>query len=55
MQRNMTITMPAGVEPADFVKCTHGTTMPAGIEPAGLRKKTCHEQMYATKKTHAPS
>ena len=29
--------------------------MPAGIEPAGLFQKTCHEQMYAIKKTRAMS
>ena len=24
--------------------------MPAGIDPAGRLKKTCHDQIYATKK-----
>ena len=27
--------------------------MPAGIEPAGRLKKTCHDQIYATKNTRA--
>ena len=50
MQRDMTTTMPAGLEPADFVECSHFESMPAGIEPAGRPKKSYHEHTYETQK-----
>ena len=50
IQRNMTTTTSAGIEPADFAECSHSKTMPAGIKPAGRFKKTCHEHIFATKR-----
>ena len=53
VQRNMTTTTSAGIEPADFAECSHSMTMPAGMKPAGCFKKSCHEHIFATKK-HSP-
>ena len=52
MQRHMITTMPAGIEPAEFVECLQWKTVPAGIKPADHSKKTLNWTNICNPKSH---